>query len=687
MKLLASPNRPSSRVRRYALTAFALAAALLCAPLAAQAQYQLQVGPRNLYPRFGVQTNHTATPLAMRDAIQSIAIGTRLLEVKPRIMGGEQAPFGAYPWVASIGLKGTNQRDGHFCGGAFIAPNWVMTAAHCVNSESAPKIQVFGGSNELEQGGTVYLVDRIVVHEQYDDGTQDFDVALLHLAKPFTGRTLNLVTATDADRMTSVGTLVTAIGWGLTAEGTQVSNVLRRVTVQVFSNKTCNGVASYAGTVTDRMMCAGFPEGGKDSCQGDSGGPLVATDAAGNYFQAGVVSWGEGCGRPNKFGVYTRVSTIQSWVADRLAGKAQPPRAKPQTAPAPGVANTQMPGPARSAAAPGSPQLQLGPRSLYPRSAAAPSDTPIVMRDALQFLQSRQRLLALKPRIMGGEPSPPGAYPWTASIELKGSKPRDGHFCGGSFIAADWVLTAAHCVKTETASKIQVYGGNNNLDGGGAVHAVDRVIVHEKYDDGTQENDVALIHLSTPYTGKTLRMITAAEAGRLAPAGTSAIVVGWGYTEEGGDVQNTQRRVTVQLLSNEACNAAAAYGGSITSGMLCAGFAAGGKDSCQGDSGGPLSVDDGTGGRVQVGIVSWGEGCGKPNRPGVYTRVSTVQAWVADKIGGRAVSTAPARNAPPAAGTTPRLRNGIAEKGVASNSRAQALPPLTVKRWIDGIWR
>jgi transmembrane serine protease 9 len=671
MKPLASPNPPSSGLHRRALAAIALAAAFVCAPHLAYAQFQLQIGPKNLYPKFGVHTNHTATPLAMRDAIQSIAIGSRLLEVKPRIMGGQQAPFGAYPWIASIGLKGANPRDGHFCGGAFIAPNWVLTAAHCVNSESAPKIQVFGGSNELEKGGAVYLVDRIIVHEQYDDGTQDFDVALLHLTKPFTARTLSLVTAAEVDRMTSVGTLVTAIGWGLTAEGTQVSNVLRRVTVQIFSNKTCNGVASYAGIITDQMMCAGFAEGGKDSCQGDSGGPLVATDAAGNYFQAGVVSWGEGCGRPNKFGVYTRVSTIQSWVADRLAGRAVSKVAAQaaKTAARPGVAVTA------SAASP------LGPRSLYPLVNNG-LDTPLVMRDALAHIANRVRLFAVRPRIMGGEPSPAGAYPWTASIEVKGSKPRDGHFCGGSFIAADWVLTAAHCVNTESASKIQVYGGNNNLDGGGAVHPVDRVIVHEKYDDGTQENDVALIHLSTPYTGKTLRMITAADAGRLAPAGTSAVVVGWGLTEEGGDVQNTQRRVSVRLLSNEACNSSAAYGGSISSGMLCAGFAAGGKDSCQGDSGGPLSVDDGAGDRVQVGIVSWGEGCGKPNRPGVYTRVSDIQPWVAGKIGGRAVTTAPAA----APGTTPRLRNGVADKGVASNSRAQA-PPLTVKSWIGRIWR
>ena len=78
------------------------------------------------------------------------------------------------------------------------------------------------------------------------------------------------------------------------------------MTVQIVSNKSCNGLAAYSGAITDQMICAGFPEGGKDSCQGDSGGPLVVPDQAGGFVQAGIVSFGEGCGRPNKYGVYTR---------------------------------------------------------------------------------------------------------------------------------------------------------------------------------------------------------------------------------------------------------------------------------------------------------------------------------------------------------------------------------------------
>lgn len=680
--------RHRSNGARFAVVT-AAAVAMTAGP--AHAQYEQRFGPRLLYPPVAVRTNHSDTTLVMRDVIQNIAIGTRLLSVKPRIMGGELASNGIYPWAASIGLKGVETRTGHFCGGAFIAAHWVLTAAHCVNESAAPKIHVYGGSNNLETGGTAYAVDRIVVHEKFDDDTLENDVALLHLAKPFTGKTLPLLTPANAERLGPNGAIGSVVGWGLTAEGTEAQNALRHVSVQIFSNRTCNGLASYAGTVKDGMVCAGFPEGGRDSCQGDGGAPLMVGDGQGSYLQAGIVSWGEGCSRPNKFGVYTRVAPVHAWIQDRLAGKPQPPRQpKPQVAPAlPALppassgartaTNTPAATQTRSTVAPAaSPQpLQLGPRSLYPQRAASSSDVPIVMRDAQQFLQNRQRLLALRPRIMGGEAAPINAYPFMASIGVRNSNPRDGHFCGGSFIAADWVLTAAHCVKPEQAANIQVYGGSNQLSSGGRIYGVTRVIVHEGYDTITQENDVALLQLSQRANIATVSPLPAEEADRLAGAGGTATAIGWGLTSEGGDVQNALRRVGVEIVSNQACNAPNAYAGGITSGMLCAGFRAGGRDSCQGDSGGPLIVSNGNGTFYQAGVVSWGEGCGQPNKYGVYTRVSAYRSWIADHVGGRSTTAASARRtiapspqvAPaPQNRASPRLRNGV-----PSNSRAEVL--------------
>lgn len=317
-------GQPNNWLAHFSLCLVLLAGALVAdVPSQAQERHPILIGPRSIYPLAGRLRSRSDIPLVIRDAIEHVANGTRLLAIGPRIMGGEPAPIGAFPWMASLELK-VRRKDAHFCGGAFIAREWVITAAHCVNPSSAGAIDVLGGTNTLDTGGMLYPVDRVIVHEKYSTETQDYDVALLHLAKPYTGATIRLLSAADGKRLLEPGRLAISAGWGYTAEGGDVSNVLRNVTVQIVSNETCNGLAAYAGAVTPRMVCAGFPQGGKDSCQGDSGGPLMVADGQGGYFQAGITSWGEGCGRPNKFGVYTRVATIADWVAEKIGTKAAP---------------------------------------------------------------------------------------------------------------------------------------------------------------------------------------------------------------------------------------------------------------------------------------------------------------------------------------------------------------------------
>ena len=240
-------------------------------------------------------------------------------------------------------------------------------------------------------------------------------------------------------------------------------------------------------------------------------------------------------------------------------------------------------------------------------------------------------------QIVGGGNAAVGELPWQVVVF-------PGPFmCGGTLLDVNWVLTAAHCVfdKNDVLIQpglVQVVAGEYNLassDGTEQARGVSQVIAHPAYNAASQDNDLALLHLSAPVTlgpsvGTIARVESPANDSLVAP-GVEAMVSGWGALQEKGDTSDILQKVSLPLVSNATCNSA--YGGSITDNMLCAGLAAGGKDSCQGDSGGPLVVPDGAGWRL-AGVVSFGTGCARPNFPGVYTRVSQYAQWIAGYVSG-----------------------------------------------------
>ncbi|MEC8324628.1 MAG: trypsin-like serine protease [Pseudomonadota bacterium] len=232
-------------------------------------------------------------------------------------------------------------------------------------------------------------------------------------------------------------------------------------------------------------------------------------------------------------------------------------------------------------------------------------------------------------RIVGGEPTPLGERPWMASMQFN-----QQHFCGASIINKDWVLTAAHCVESVKKSELGNMSIRYNFidqasDQGLSVN-IENIYIHPEYLAG-KSTDVALIKLASPVTDiEYLTLATDADADQI-QSGTEAIVSGWGATASGGDVSTQLLKVKVPLVSNEVCNSEAAYNGKIAATEICAGFATGGKDSCQGDSGGPLVIA-GSNGPLQVGVVSWGDGCALPNKYGVYARVTSFNAWFDDVI-------------------------------------------------------
>jgi transmembrane protease serine 9 len=310
--------------RRVALAVAGLAAILGCLiqPIFGQNSGgpKLRLGPTPRDQQAVQQGRAAELPLVQRDTYDFVRSGQRSLSVEPRIIGGTAAAVGAYPWQVSIGLVNVPPSVGHFCGGSIIDQYWIITAAHCVDGTTAPNsIQIVYGTNFLSQDAKIVQVQQIKINEKWDRSRWDWDVALLRTAQRLEQPGINLVQSPAASTLVPVGVLAIVSGWGVTQEGGTISDVLQQVGVQVTSNEVCNSPTAYAGAITERMLCAGFATGGRDSCQGDSGGPLMVFDRKGGFALAGIVSWGEGCAHPNKVGVYTRVSEIADWVDKSLS--------------------------------------------------------------------------------------------------------------------------------------------------------------------------------------------------------------------------------------------------------------------------------------------------------------------------------------------------------------------------------
>lgn len=245
------------------------------------------------------------------------------------------------------------------------------------------------------------------------------------------------------------------------------------------------------------------------------------------------------------------------------------------------------------------------------------------------------------PTIVGGAPADPGEWPWqVALVDGAATDLFADQFCGGSLIAKDWVVTAAHCVDGLTISEVDVVAGIYDLQTPAAGYQrrnVKKIIIHPNWNAANNNSDIALLRLSSAVSlggsgatkTQTIELVDST-IGDL--AGVDSWVTGWGNTESVPLWPTQLYEVEVPIITNSICNNVSHYNGGITSNMLCAGFDAGGKDSCQGDSGGPLVVMDVNGQYRLAGIVSWGDGCADPMLPGVYTRVSNFTAWVKSEI-------------------------------------------------------
>uniref|UniRef100_T1J1Z4 Peptidase S1 domain-containing protein n=1 Tax=Strigamia maritima TaxID=126957 RepID=T1J1Z4_STRMM len=442
-----------------------------------------------------------------------------------RIVGGTATSPHAYPQMALLIYDKSQQ-----CGGTILNEEYILTAAHCVAGNNDPsKYDVTVGAydlNDVEANRKTVSVKKVIEHTGFNTRTFQNDIALLQLSNPLVFNSDVKATCIPLNKKTYADDDGVAVGWGRTAETGSSSRVLREVTVPILSNIACQRNYASLYTIYDTMICAGYQSGGKDTCAGDSGGPLFA-----EKDQVGVTSFGLGCARREKPGVYTRVTSYIDWINDNVKTTGCGTQAKC-------------------------------------------SRRPIQQRNENQF------------RILGGNPATPYNYPEMVLVIYNQMT-----VCGGTILNQQYIVTAAHCAEDTNASLYTVLAGTYNiriLETSRRILRVKRVILHPGFNRRTYNNDIALLELRETLVFNSYIQPTCMPLRIRSYNGIAAMAVGWGKTTQTGSMSNILKEVTMPIVSQPNCqNSFGSH--QIYNSMICAGVQQA-KDTCGGDSGGPLFV-------------------------------------------------------------------------------------------------
>ncbi|XP_049645811.1 transmembrane protease serine 11B-like protein [Suncus etruscus] len=230
-----------------------------------------------------------------------------------KVKGGSSAQEGEWPWQASLKKNGK-----HYCGASLISERYLVTAAHCFKMTKNPKNYTVSFGTRVSPPYMLHYVQEIIIHENYFYGKHRNDIAIIKLTEKVSFKNdVHRVCLPEATQIFPPGDGVVVTGWGALSYNGEYPVLLQKAPLGIIATNICNAKEAYNGLVEDEMLCAGYLEGNIDACQGDSGGPLVHPNNRNIWYLAGIVSWGLECGKPNKPGVYMRVTSYRSWIASK----------------------------------------------------------------------------------------------------------------------------------------------------------------------------------------------------------------------------------------------------------------------------------------------------------------------------------------------------------------------------------
>jgi uncharacterized repeat protein (TIGR01451 family) len=273
---------------------------------------------------FTVASLAAGTSTALQFSVMpNFADAARTAPGRPSIISGTTAAPGAWPWQAALfNNSAPSAETGLWCGGSLISPDFVLTAAHCVDGITAADIRVLLGRTSLSgAGGQEIFVSEVIAHPKYHYDSLDYDIALLRLATPaeLNSSVQPIRTASPAYRAQfATGVTATILGWG----ATDFSSIqfgpdeLQQAQVSIVDQAACaSDFAELGYDINGNMICAGSRESGADTCYGDNGGPLIVPNGGG-WLLAGITNGGFSCGTSSVPSIYTRVSAFADYVRD-----------------------------------------------------------------------------------------------------------------------------------------------------------------------------------------------------------------------------------------------------------------------------------------------------------------------------------------------------------------------------------